>query len=150
MSSVLTRIPGTEPRCRPTTLRTGRPVVAGIPRSPAESSGAEQAGSAHSRRTGSLTTEEPVKVGPMTSGPSAQSATLFDRCRTGSGVASVPPPPLKATGATRLERAGTVQKELRLRSLDVLRGFTIAAMVLVNNPGDSSFVHPPLRHADWN
>jgi predicted acyltransferase len=23
-------------------------------------------------------------------------------------------------------------------------------MVLVNNPGDSSFVHPPLRHADWN
>ena len=43
-----------------------------------------------------------------------------------------------------------MQKGLRLRSLDVLRGFTIAAMVLVNNPGDSSFVHPPLRHADWN
>lgn len=38
----------------------------------------------------------------------------------------------------------------RLRSLDVFRGFTIAAMVLVNNPGDWSHIHAPLRHAAWH
>lgn len=38
----------------------------------------------------------------------------------------------------------------RLRSLDVFRGLTIAAMVLVNNPGDWSHIYPPLRHAAWN
>ena len=38
----------------------------------------------------------------------------------------------------------------RLLSLDVFRGFTIASMVLVNNPGDWSHVYAPLRHAPWN
>lgn len=37
----------------------------------------------------------------------------------------------------------------RLRSLDVFRGLTVAAMVLVNSPG-SDDVFSPLRHADWN
>lgn len=37
----------------------------------------------------------------------------------------------------------------RLRSLDVYRGLTIAAMVLVNSPG-SDAVYAPLRHADWH
>ena len=37
----------------------------------------------------------------------------------------------------------------RLLSLDVLRGFTMAAMVLVNDPG-SGAVYPQLDHADWN
>jgi predicted acyltransferase len=37
-----------------------------------------------------------------------------------------------------------------LESLDVLRGLTIAAMILVNNPGDWNAVFPPLLHADWN
>lgn len=37
----------------------------------------------------------------------------------------------------------------RLRSLDVFRGLTVAAMVLVNSPG-SDDVFAPLRHADWN
>jgi predicted acyltransferase len=38
----------------------------------------------------------------------------------------------------------------RLRSLDVFRGLTIAAMLLVNNPGTWSHVYPPLEHAAWN
>ena len=38
----------------------------------------------------------------------------------------------------------------RLTSLDAFRGFTIAAMVLVNNPGDWSNLYPQLAHAEWN
>jgi predicted acyltransferase len=37
-----------------------------------------------------------------------------------------------------------------LLSLDVLRGITVAAMVLVNNPGTWRAVYGPLRHADWH
>ncbi len=37
----------------------------------------------------------------------------------------------------------------RLVSLDVFRGMTIAAMVLVNNPGGSP-VYWPLEHAEWH
>jgi len=38
----------------------------------------------------------------------------------------------------------------RLRSLDAFRGFTIAAMLLVNNPGDWGNLYPQLEHAKWN
>jgi predicted acyltransferase len=38
----------------------------------------------------------------------------------------------------------------RLLSLDFFRGFTIAAMILVNNPGSWSHVYPPLLHAEWH
>ena len=38
----------------------------------------------------------------------------------------------------------------RLLSLDILRGLTIAAMVMVNNPGSWTHVFPPLRHAVWH
>jgi predicted acyltransferase len=38
----------------------------------------------------------------------------------------------------------------RLVSLDVFRGATIAAMILVNNPGDERTTYWPLRHAQWN
>lgn len=38
----------------------------------------------------------------------------------------------------------------RLLSLDFFRGFTIAAMILVNNPGSWSHVYPPLLHAQWH
>jgi predicted acyltransferase len=38
----------------------------------------------------------------------------------------------------------------RLQSLDVFRGLTIAAMLLVNNPGTWSHVYPPLEHAVWH
>jgi predicted acyltransferase len=35
-------------------------------------------------------------------------------------------------------------------SLDVFRGATIAAMILVNDPGSWSHIYPPLEHAEWN
>ncbi|WP_337264817.1 MULTISPECIES: acyltransferase family protein [unclassified Serratia (in: enterobacteria)] len=38
----------------------------------------------------------------------------------------------------------------RLLSLDVLRGMTIAGMILVNNPGSWSYVYAPLGHASWH
>ena len=38
----------------------------------------------------------------------------------------------------------------RLLSLDVFRGATVAAMILVNNPGNWDAVYPPLLHAHWN
>ena len=38
----------------------------------------------------------------------------------------------------------------RLVSLDAFRGFTIAGMVLVNNPGDWGNLYPQLAHAEWN
>jgi len=38
----------------------------------------------------------------------------------------------------------------RLISVDAFRGLTVAAMVLVNNPGSWTFVYAPLRHAPWH
>src|SRR6266567_8886035 len=38
----------------------------------------------------------------------------------------------------------------RLISLDVFRGITIAAMVLVNNPGTWGQIYWPLAHAEWH
>jgi predicted acyltransferase len=38
----------------------------------------------------------------------------------------------------------------RLLSLDVFRGLTVAAMILVNNPGSWSTIYAPLKHAEWH
>jgi len=38
----------------------------------------------------------------------------------------------------------------RLLSLDAFRGLTIAAMILVNTPGNYGAVYPELTHAAWN
>ena len=38
----------------------------------------------------------------------------------------------------------------RLISLDAMRGFTIAAMILVNYPGSWEHIYQPLEHAEWN
>jgi predicted acyltransferase len=38
----------------------------------------------------------------------------------------------------------------RIESVDILRGFTIMAMILVNTPGTWEHVYAPLRHADWH
>lgn len=38
----------------------------------------------------------------------------------------------------------------RLLSLDILRGITIAGMIMVNNPGSWSYIYEPLGHAKWN
>ncbi|MBO4722336.1 MAG: DUF5009 domain-containing protein [Muribaculaceae bacterium] len=37
----------------------------------------------------------------------------------------------------------------RLLSLDILRGITIAGMLLVNNPGTWEHIYTPLEHAEW-
>jgi predicted acyltransferase len=38
----------------------------------------------------------------------------------------------------------------RYLALDALRGLTIALMILVNTPGDWSYVYAPLLHANWH
>ncbi|MGN0214641.1 MAG: acyltransferase family protein [Muribaculaceae bacterium] len=38
----------------------------------------------------------------------------------------------------------------RLKSLDIIRGITIAGMILVNNPGSWGHIYTPLEHASWN
>lgn len=38
----------------------------------------------------------------------------------------------------------------RLLSLDILRGITIAGMIMVNNPGSWSHIYTPLGHASWH
>lgn len=38
----------------------------------------------------------------------------------------------------------------RILSVDILRGLTIAAMILVNTPGTWSAVYAPLLHAEWH
>ncbi|MDN4502555.1 heparan-alpha-glucosaminide N-acetyltransferase domain-containing protein [Alteromonadaceae bacterium BrNp21-10] len=41
-------------------------------------------------------------------------------------------------------------KPQRVAALDVLRGLTIALMILVNTPGSWSHVYAPFLHADWH
>ena len=53
----------------------------------------------------------------------------------------------RATGPYRIGRRGYI---LALASWDAMRGFAIASMVLVNNPGDWAHLHAPLAHAKWN
>src|SRR5690242_11692643 len=38
----------------------------------------------------------------------------------------------------------------RFASVDALRGLTVAAMLLVNDPGDWGHVYWPLEHAQWH
>jgi predicted acyltransferase len=49
-----------------------------------------------------------------------------------------------ASSATEITRVS------RVVSLDVFRGITIAAMILVNDPGSWEHIYPPLEHAEWN
>lgn len=51
------------------------------------------------------------------------------------------------TGAQPLAEAS---QPGRLISLDVFRGLTVMAMILVNNPGDWGHIYPPFEHAEWN
>lgn len=44
----------------------------------------------------------------------------------------------------------TLQHKKRLLSLDFFRGLTVAAMILVNNPGDWGHIYAPFKHAEWN
>lgn len=40
--------------------------------------------------------------------------------------------------------------KVRFQALDVMRGLTLALMILVNTPGSWSFVYSPLLHANWH
>ncbi|MET4107252.1 heparan-alpha-glucosaminide N-acetyltransferase domain-containing protein [Hymenobacter sp. UYP22] len=51
------------------------------------------------------------------------------------------------TGTTPLAEAS---QPGRLTSLDVFRGLTVMAMILVNNPGDWGHIYAPLEHAHWH
>ena len=56
-------------------------------------------------------------------------------------------------GAERIASAGAAPRtSTRLTSLDAFRGITIAAMLLVNNPGSwaAGSIYAPLRHAPWH
>jgi len=52
--------------------------------------------------------------------------------------------------ATTVTNPSTSAVQTRLISLDVLRGITIAFMILVNNNGDERHAYWPLKHALWN
>jgi predicted acyltransferase len=43
-----------------------------------------------------------------------------------------------------------MNRAIRYASVDALRGITVAAMLLVNNPGSWSHVYAPLLHAEWH
>lgn len=47
-------------------------------------------------------------------------------------------------------RSSAPAKPQRVLSIDILRGATVALMILVNDPGDPHCVYPALSHADWN
>src|SRR5262245_60965717 len=58
-------------------------------------------------------------------------------------------PPAERTTAPVEVRGGMPAAE-RMTSLDVVRGITIAGMILVNNPGSWEAIYPPLEHAEWH
>src|SRR6186997_3359286 len=60
------------------------------------------------------------------------------------------PAPLLIDVAPATVESTAVRPSPRLQSLDVFRGLTIAAMLLVNNPGSWSHVYAPLEHVPWD
>ena len=52
--------------------------------------------------------------------------------------------------STIVSPASDVAQSGRLLSVDVLRGLTIAFMILVNNNGNEAAAYWPLKHAAWN
>jgi predicted acyltransferase len=83
---------------------------------------------------------------------------LLRRCGIPSAAVLSPPSegPTIATAetisvqASRATSPETTARPGRMVSLDVFRGVTIAAMILVNDPGSWSHIYPPLEHAEWN
>ncbi|MGA8938676.1 MAG: heparan-alpha-glucosaminide N-acetyltransferase domain-containing protein [Acidobacteriaceae bacterium] len=57
---------------------------------------------------------------------------------------------LPAANQTPEQTERTITGPPRVLSVDLLRGLTIALMVLVNDPGDWGHVFAPLDHAPWN
>jgi predicted acyltransferase len=55
-----------------------------------------------------------------------------------------------AVETTHAQPLAEASQPARLISLDVFRGITVMAMILVNNPGDWSHIYAPLEHAAWH
>jgi predicted acyltransferase len=55
-----------------------------------------------------------------------------------------------AAAASNITGNANACRPERMVSLDVFRGATIAAMILVNDPGSWGHIYPPLEHAEWN
>ena len=80
--------------------------------------------------------------------------------RCGISCAAILSPPLEGLNIATAETivapasnsmaAANPARGPRMVSLDVFRGVTIAAMILVNDPGSWSHIYPPLEHAEWN
>lgn len=51
---------------------------------------------------------------------------------------------------SNLAASSSPTTKVRLLSIDFMRGFTVASMILVNSPGSWEFVYPWLSHASWN
>lgn len=47
------------------------------------------------------------------------------------------------------ETATVKTQKKRILALDILRGITIAGMIMVNNPGSWGHIYAPLEHASW-
>lgn len=64
----------------------------------------------------------------------------------------MPDQPTRATAGTTggESPAQPIPGTSRLQSLDVLRGITVAVMILVNTSGDGSHTYPILAHSRWN
>jgi predicted acyltransferase len=78
-------------------------------------------------------------------GISGRMAATIVSTKRARGVTLGAPSPTRAAPETMSNLAPS-----RLASLDAFRGFTIASMLLVNNPGDWEHLHSQLDHAAWN
>lgn len=56
----------------------------------------------------------------------------------------------KLNGSSDATTVASPSVVARVVSIDVLRGLTVAGMLLVNNPGDPGNVFAPLEHSVWN
>ncbi|WP_051935810.1 acyltransferase family protein [Salegentibacter sp. Hel_I_6] len=54
------------------------------------------------------------------------------------------------TKASKLFNSAKATKNERYLALDVLRGLTVALMILVNTPGSWSHIYAPFKHAPWH
>ncbi len=77
------------------------------------------------------------------------------RCGTigrngGTVIATAEPLATRVSGESPAPAKIAAPQPARLVSLDVFRGITIAAMILVNDPGSWSHLYWPLAHAEWN
>jgi len=67
-------------------------------------------------------------------------------CPPSSEGAELTPTLLQSVDKTLYSRI----MQQRIQSIDILRGITIAAMMLVNNPGSWGSVYAPFLHAPWH